>query len=144
MFTCIFYHLCPKTFNFVEDKTAVFPAVMLICSLQRLRRMKLQLSEQRTALPPLLTKAYFVSLFLPSSFSSIERSVLLDRSMLSAASLPETSQQPASLIHECALSTRCCEALRGRIHVQLLWVRTKEFRNNEIRVVWLQYGCFCQ
>lgn len=97
--------------------------------------MKLQLSEQRTALPPLLTKAYFVSLFLPSSFSSIERSVLLDRSMLSAASLPETSQQPASLIHECALSTRCCEALRRRIHVQLLWVRTKEFRNNEIRVV---------
>lgn len=132
MFTCTFYHRCPKTF-----KTAVFPAVMLICSLQRLRRMKLQLSEQRTALtlPPLLTKAYFVSLFLPSSFSSIERSVLLDRSMLSAASLPETSQQPASLIHECALSTRCCEALRRRIHVQLLWVRTKEFRNNEIRVV---------
>lgn len=135
MFACIFYHRSPKTFNFAEDKTAAFPAVMLICSRRRLCREKLQLSEQRTALPPLLTKAHFVSLFLPSSFPSSERSVLLDRSMLSAASLPETSQQPASLIHECALSTRCCEALRRRIHVQLLWVRTKEYCNNEIRVV---------
>lgn len=139
-----FYNHYPKKKknSFVEDKLVVFPAVMFISSLQRQKETLAKWAEGGLVL--LLTKAYFVSLFLPSSFSSSERSVLLDRSLLFAASLPETSQQPGSLIHECALSTRRCEARRSRIHVQLLPVRTKEFHNNGIRAVWLQYGSLRQ
>lgn len=96
----------------------MFTAVTLICSLQRACRGRpCRSCEQKPILSPCS--------FLPHPQAASDRSYLIARWYL-------PSQQPGSLIHEHALSTRCCVAPRSHIHVQLLRVRTKEFRGDGI------------
>lgn len=107
------FEIVPPTFLKASYAHGTEIGVGLSKTVFRIKSCKIHVSIQAVLL--LLTKDHFVScsFSLPRSLA-----VLLDRSIPSRAvslSLGEMSQQPGSLIHECAQSARCCGGPRGCI-----------------------------